>query len=259
MHAFITAGGIPAPDDPLYPYSQGKPKALIEVAGQPMIQWVLDALSGARHVDSVLIVGLEPQPHLTCAKPLHYEPDHGSLLENVLAGMHRLQALYPEARHGLHVSADIPAITPEMVDWRIEVAGEDPGDFDYVAVERSVMEARFPTANRSYLRLKDVEVCGGDVNILRLGLTGDVALWERIIEARKSPLRQAALVGYSTLLLILLRRLTLRQAEARVARQLGIRGQVHLSPYAEIAMDVDKPHQLEILRQELAARDGAKA
>jgi hypothetical protein len=33
-----------------------------------------------------------------------------------------------------------------------------------------------------------------------------------------------------------------------------IRGRVTVSPYAEIAMDVDKPYQLEILRKDLAGR-----
>ena len=44
MDAIVTAGGIPRPEDPLYTYSHGDSKALIDVAGKPMIQWVLDAL-----------------------------------------------------------------------------------------------------------------------------------------------------------------------------------------------------------------------
>ena len=43
MDAIILAGGIPLPEDPLYSYSKGDAKALIDVAGKPMIQWVLDA------------------------------------------------------------------------------------------------------------------------------------------------------------------------------------------------------------------------
>jgi hypothetical protein len=33
MDALVTAGGIPAPDEPLYPATQGKSKALMDVAG----------------------------------------------------------------------------------------------------------------------------------------------------------------------------------------------------------------------------------
>jgi NDP-sugar pyrophosphorylase family protein len=39
MDAVVTAGGIPKPDELLYPYTLGKPKALLEIAGKPMVQW----------------------------------------------------------------------------------------------------------------------------------------------------------------------------------------------------------------------------
>ena len=44
MDAVVLAGGIPQPNEPLYSYSHGEAKALIDMAGKPMIQWVLDAL-----------------------------------------------------------------------------------------------------------------------------------------------------------------------------------------------------------------------
>jgi NDP-sugar pyrophosphorylase family protein len=44
MDAIVIAGGIPEPGDPLYEYTQGQPKALLDIAGKPMVQWVLDAL-----------------------------------------------------------------------------------------------------------------------------------------------------------------------------------------------------------------------
>jgi hypothetical protein len=34
MDAIITAGGIPQPDDPLYEYTQGSHKALLDIASQ---------------------------------------------------------------------------------------------------------------------------------------------------------------------------------------------------------------------------------
>lgn len=50
MDAIVIAGGIPRPEDPLYAYSHGDSKALIDVAGKPMIQWVLDALGDAKKI-----------------------------------------------------------------------------------------------------------------------------------------------------------------------------------------------------------------
>jgi hypothetical protein len=67
-------------------------------------------------------------------------------------------------------------------------------------------------------------------------------------------MRQAAMVGYDTLILLLLRRLTLHAAERRICQRLKLDGHAHLSPYAELAMDVDKPHQFEIIRAALETR-----
>ena len=40
MDALITAGGFPSEDDPFFKYTLGKSKALAEVGGKPMIQWI---------------------------------------------------------------------------------------------------------------------------------------------------------------------------------------------------------------------------
>jgi hypothetical protein len=116
------------------------------------------------------------------------------------------------------------------------------------------MERRFPASKRSYTRLKDVEICGGDMNMIRAQtVTTNDALWERLLAARKNALKQAALLGYDNLILLLTRRITVQDAVDRVTRRMDITGRVIFSPYAEIGMDIDKPHQLEILRADLVA------
>jgi len=54
--------------------------------------------------------------------------------------------------------------------------------------------------------------------------------------------------------LLLLRMITLEGAVKKVTKRLNLRGRAILTPYAEIGMDVDKPHQLEIMRADLAQR-----
>src|SRR5512144_1915833 len=77
MDAVVMAGGIPNPEDPLYTFLKGDAKALVDVAGKPMIQWVLDALGGAKRVDNVILVGLSPKNQLNCRKPLHFISNQG--------------------------------------------------------------------------------------------------------------------------------------------------------------------------------------
>ena len=59
IDAIVTAGGIPQSGDPLYAYSNGDSKALIDVAGKPMIQWVLDALGDKGEVTNELERGAQ--------------------------------------------------------------------------------------------------------------------------------------------------------------------------------------------------------
>lgn len=255
MDAIITAGGIPEPGDPLYPYTQGENKSLLDVAGKPMIQWVLDALNEAQLVDSIIIVGLPETVRLSSSKIQAYLPNEGTMLHNLRAGMHKVLEMNPKAHHALTVSSDIPAITGEMVDWVIRTTQESDLDLYYNVITREVMEARFPESRRSYIHLRGMDVCGGDMNVIRtMTVTGNDELWQKIIAARKSALKQASLLGWDTLLLLLLRRISIDKGVEMATRRLNITGKVLICPYAEVGMDVDKPHQLEMLRADLAQR-----
>ncbi len=258
MQAVLMAGGIPGAEEPLFEAAAGRPKALLDVAGKPMAQWVVDALDGSSSVDGMVVVGLGPEAGLRARKPVTYVPDQGGLMDNALTGIRRAHDLDPSSAFALISSVDIPGMTTEMVDWRVRAALETEADFDYIAVERSVMEARYPGSNRSYVKIRGHELCGGDLNVARTSLAARRELWERLVASRKSAFQQAALLGFDTLLLVLTRQLTIPLAERLVSRRLGLQARLHLSPYAELAMDVDKPHQLAILRQDLASRRGAR-
>jgi CTP:molybdopterin cytidylyltransferase MocA len=253
MDAVITAGGIPQPDDPLYPHTQGENKALLDISGKPMIQWVVDAISGSDLIDNIIIVGLDDPDQIASKKPLHFLPAHGGILDNIKAGVFKAVELNPDTDMLLVASSDIPAITAEMVDWVIQQAQKHDVDIFYNAVEQRTMETRFPNANRSYIKLKGTAVCGGDMNAIKVSaVTHNKELFDRLEASRKNALKQAAILGFDTLLLVLFRLVDINAAARKIAKRIGLTGHGALAPYAEIAMDVDKPHQLEILREDLA-------
>ncbi len=255
MDAIITAGGIPKPDDNLYPYAMGELKAVIDVAGKPMIQWVLDAVNSVENIENIVVVGIEDTDRVSCAKPMFFVTNHRSMLENIRAGVKAVVEINPRAEYVMLISSDIPAITSEMIDWMVESAVGIDADIFYLAIPRKVMESRFPGSNRSYIRFKDLEICGGDIIIFRAEVAaGRDKIWNRLIAARKNAFKQASLIGYDTLLMLLLRRLTLDEAVRTIAKRLDLKGKVLISPYAEIGMDVDKPNQLKLLKADLKKR-----
>jgi len=256
MDAIVTAGGIPLPGEPLYPATEGESKALVDIAGKPMIQWVLDALSESKTVDNVIIVGLTGKSGLECSKKMYFVSNQGKMVANLQAGGRKVKEINPKAEHVLMVSSDIPGITGEMVDWVVNTDMQTDLDVYYHILQREVMEKRYPGCKRTWTHLKDMEVCGGDMNMGRLSLllSDETDIWEKITDARKSPMKQAALVGFDTAFLLLTGQLTLEKAETNIMTRLNITGKAIVCPYAEVGMDVDKLFQLEIMREDLKKR-----
>ena len=253
IDVLMTAGGVPHSDDPLYKYTQGKPKALLDIGGKYMIQWVLDAVSAAKSVENIVIIGLEGKQNLKSNKPLHYFPSQGGIFENIKFGTEQIVELNPQTGRLLMCTSDIPSITSEMVEWAISSSMKTEHDLYFNVTERDSMEKRFPGANRTFAKLKDVAVCGCDINVLTAQMImHNVELWEQLAGSRKSVLRQASLIGFDTLLYILFRLKDLDGITRQASKRLGIKVTTTLSPYAEMAMDVDKPNQYEILIKDLA-------
>ena len=91
------------------------------------------------------------------------------------------------------------------------------------------------------------------MNLTHVRMTTEhLDMWESLIGSRKSPLNQASIIGLGTLLALFTRRLTLEDAIKRVCDRIGIKGRAIVWQHAEPCMDVDKPHQLELLREDLA-------
>ncbi|MBA4421380.1 MAG: hypothetical protein C0391_09555 [Anaerolinea sp.] len=255
MDVLITAGGTPASGEYLYEYTRGAPKALLNISGKPMVQWVLDAVSGSQHVEHITIIGLTELGGLTCPKTLTLLPNQPDMLSNIVTGINEIHRRNPTAEHVLVVASDIPAITTEMVDWLIDIVEKSDADLFYNIVSREVMEKKYPGSRRTYTHLKDIELCGGDMDAVRVDVVTHLSsLWGNLIASRKNPIKQASILGFDLMFKILFRIATLEEAARLISLRLGIKGKVIRCPYAEVGMDVDKPHQLEIIQRYLVDR-----
>lgn len=255
MDCIIAAGGRAGPEDSLYPYTLGGRKALIPMNGKTMLELVAAAFAGSRHVDGLIVAGLAEAEVAGLALPslLAVLPDHHSLVANVKAG---LQWRLDQGREGSEIllsTADIPLITPAIVDAFVAQCRPFDHLVYYNLVTKQTMEARFPGSRRTFVRLRDAEVAGGDVLLVQAAITeSDENLWAALTGARKHAWQLARLAGPLTLLRLLTRRLTVAQVERVASRVAGAPIRILLSPYPELAMDADKATQVELLRQQIA-------
>ncbi len=252
MDCVVIAGGIPKEDDPLYSYTQGKPKALLDMNGRTMLERVVDALQSARQVDDIVVVGLGDDRGQNFLRPVHHLPDQGGLVSNALAGVAWASSHRPDAQAVLVSSSDIPLMTAEMVDSYIDMCRPFEHGIYYNFITKETMETRFPGSNRTFTRLKDADVAGGDIHLIQPSFVeGNRELWEMLAAGRKHAWQMARAVGFGVLFKLLIHRLSFDDITALVLKLTNHTAKIILNPNAELAMDGDKPHQVDILRAEI--------
>lgn len=252
MDCLVAAGGTPGPDDPLFAYTRGKPKSLLTIGGRTMVEHVVEALQGAAAVGDILVVGLEGGNDLTFERPVQFLPDQGNLVANGLAGISWLQKRNPRAGHFLLCSADIPAVTSTIVDDFVNLCRPLESTVYYSMVLKETIEARFPGSARTFVPLKGAKVAGGDIFIAAPEIANaDPELLKALASGRKAAWKLARIVGSRTLLKFLLRRLTIADVAELASEIAAFPVEIIVSPFAEMAMDVDKPRQVELLAAEI--------
>lgn len=257
IDALLAAGSVPGPRDPLYKFTRGQPKALLEIAGQPMINWVLKALHAAQTVRNIIIISPDRTgfKNPSGLKQTHHLPSHGSIVDNLIAGAAFCEQLPEPPSHLLLISSDIPLVTAEMIDWNVRAALEKGGEACYHILARETMERRFPNSRRTYFRLREGQFCGADLHLIsRAVFSGYNPAWRKIIDARKNALAMAQLVGLDALLWLISGRAPIALGERLIRERLGLNGHLLIAPHAEIAMDVDKPLQYDLVTLELEKR-----
>lgn len=232
-------------------------EALIDIAGRPMVSYVVDALIAAPGVGRIIVVG--PQAHLAGKLEGVVEVvEHGAgLVENLGRGLAAAGAGPGAVDAGagaanvpfLILGSDIPLITADVIERFLEACRQVPAFFHYPIVERSICIERFPDVRRTFVRVRDGVFTGGNVFLVRreaaprlLDLVGS------FFAARKSPLRLAGLLGWRTVFRFLTRRAAIAELEGVFTRLAAVPCRAVIFPHPEIGIDVDKPGDLELVR-----------
>lgn len=254
--ALVLAGRRSA-DDASERFGRAAHRALLEVRGVPMLLRVVRTLRACPSVAALRLSIDDPAA-------LEAVPELAELVASGGLGLHRslespsrsvLDALrdLPEQARVLVTTADHPLLAPAMVEHFLAARGDGAGagareaDLLVGLVPAAVVQARYPESVRTYLRLGAGAYSGANLfAFLTPAARRAAAFWVRAEQFRKRPWRLASVFGPGTLLLYALRRLDLDSALERVSRAMGARVRAVLLPFAEAAIDVDRPADLDL-------------
>ncbi len=241
-------------DGALSSSSNKKYEALIDICSRPMVEYVIKGTRDSKYVNRIALVG----PIEALRKELKVEPDiyidmDKSLFDNLKKGMDRLGG----NELILVVTGDIPLISSAAIDDFIEQAQTKQGDIFYPIISQEACETAYPGVKRTYARLKEGVFTGGNIVLLKPQVITDIdSPLGKAIHHRKSTWQLSRLLGLPFLFLFLMGRLSIVQIEEKVFRTFGYNGIGIIINYPEVAFDVDKPLDLELISRYLQEKTG---
>jgi GTP:adenosylcobinamide-phosphate guanylyltransferase len=226
-------------------------KALIPVAGVPMVKRVVDTLLASPVGEiRVMTQDIDPIAAVLPASPrIGFLKSGDGIARSVAAAAGSGHAPFP-----LFVTtADHALLTPETIAAFLH--GAQGADVAVGMVERAVVRSRFPNNQRTWLRFARGAWTGANL----FYFAGPEALpviesWAAVEQDRKKGWKLILRFGIGLLLRSMTRTITLQAAVARAGRRFGAK--VRMVPLADplAAVDVDKPSDLELAEAVLEGR-----
>lgn len=242
FQALVLAGSRGGPDA-VADYAGVSHKGLITLGGQTLVARVVGALTAAG-ATRIGVMGDDPALRAALATlPVEILDAAESPSRSVRKGAEALGTPL------LVTTVDHALLQPDWV--RRFLADVPPGaDIAALVAPQPVVEAAAPGTKRTYLKFADGYRSGCNLFYLANDRAlAAVDLWRRVEAERKRPWRIAGLLGPDILLRYLTGRLTLAGAVARLGKLAGVTAAGVDSPYGLAAVDVDKPADLDLVRQ----------
>lgn len=258
--AIVLAGNRPGENS----FAEGhgvSAKALIPVGGEPMLGRVLKALLAAPSVGRIVVLAQEPEALLGGALSwAGQEPRIGTAKagEGISLSIAEIVGTDAAPWPVLVTTADHALLRPEMVEAFIAGAGD--ADTAFAVVERKVVEATYPETRRTWLKFSDGQYSGANLFALATPRAREpLRMWARAEKDRKKALKILLFFGPIIFLRAFTRTISIGNAAATVGRDLKVTLKAVALPFAEAAIDVDKPSDLELVEQILAGQKGGIA
>ena len=256
-HALILAGSRNEKD--LIVQYRGVPyKALTPILGIPMVIRVLNTLMNCPEIGKISICF--DQPDLLTAEPLVKEAlangklDFMATAESPASSVQNFLRQHPTSYPFLLTTADHPLLTACMVNSFLTHSDPQADLCVGLATEKTI-QTSYPQSVRTYYRMRDGAFSGCNLYIIRSPAAEKmIVFWQKMEKFRKKPLRLIGEIGWWPMIRFRLFGLRITQAFSMLSKRLGLIASATIIPYAEAAIDVDKPSDFDLAESILIKR-----
>lgn len=241
------------PNDPMAERYGVSHKCLIEVGGKPMLARVVDTLLSHRAVQSVGI-SIEDDSVLAPAlgadaKKIQFHQSQNSAPASVLSALAEMDGKGPV----LVTTADHALLDHQMLDHFFAQAGDVDADLLVGLARDEVILKAYPDAKRTFLKFGPDRVSGCNMFAFKTERAQNVlSFWQRVEKNRKNPFKLIAAFGLKPLIAYVTGSLNLEKAFELASDKIGVKARPLLLPFANAAVDVDKPEDKELVEEILA-------
>lgn len=252
--AIVLAAGR-GPDDPMAKAYGVSHKCALPVNGVPMLRRVVNALQKSQSITSIAISIESPaivrEALAEKDSRISIIPSESSAPLSASVAIRKNPA-FPV----LITTGDHALLTPEMVDYFCGHAERSSADFSAGLATAEVIMKAHPQSVRTFFRFGKDRVSGCNL----FAITNESGLrilekWQYLEPSRKKPWRLVAAFGLPALIRFAMGALSLDGAFRIVSSRLGLIAKPVLMPFAEAAIDVDKPSDLELAEAILELRN----
>jgi len=253
-HTLVLAASR-GPDDPMARAYGVSHKCMIEIAGTPMLVRVVETLQSYKKTASVG-VAIENMEILSRAlgekaDHVHFHQSQSSAPASVLAALE----LIGDDETVLVTTADHALLDHQMLYFFLSKAEESDADLLVGLASAETILSAYPNAKRTFLKFGSDRVSGCNLFAFKTRRARAVLnFWQRIEKNRKNPIKLISAFGFKALLAYLTGSLDLKKAFELASQRIGLKAEPVLLPFANAAVDVDKPEDKELVEGILRAK-----
>jgi GTP:adenosylcobinamide-phosphate guanylyltransferase len=252
--AIVLAAGR-GPNDPMAKAYGVSHKCALPVHGVPMLRRVVNALQGSKSIAAIAI-SIE-SPAIVREALAENESGIAVITSESSAPLSAIVAIKKNVNFPVLITTgDHALLTPEMVDYFCQHAERNSADFSAGLATAEVILKAYPQSIRTFFRFGTDRVSG--CNLFAISNENGLRIlekWQYLEQSRKRPWRLVAAFGLPALIRFATGALSLDGAFKVVSSKLGLTAKPILMPFAEAAIDVDKPSDLELAEAILKLRD----